>query len=71
MRRLMVAGIVLVGMGFCGAALAQCGPGEVWGDVGCRPKPSPSLLTRAVREYRENRLRKKKLRWMVRKMDQR
>jgi hypothetical protein len=62
MRRLMVAAIVLIGMGFGSAAFAQCGPGEVWGDVGCRPKATPSLVVRVVRHFKENRLRKRKWR---------
>jgi len=59
MRRAIVAGILAIG--FCSGAMAQCKPGEVWGDVGCRPKAEPSPLVRAVKHLQpDHSLRKKK-----------
>jgi hypothetical protein len=51
--------MLLIGASFVASpASAQCRPGEVWGDVGCRPKASPSVLVRAARRIRKIRIRR-------------
>jgi hypothetical protein len=61
MRRALFACVLLIVAGFAGSpAAAQCRPGEVWGDVGCRPKPSPSILVKAARRLKRIRFRRKR-----------
>jgi hypothetical protein len=63
MRRILFASVaVMLTIGGCGqsaSAAARCPPGEVWGDVGCRPKAQPSLAARAAKRIR-NRFHKAK-----------
>jgi len=42
-----------------GLAEAKCPPGEVWGDVGCRPVSQPSLFVKAIRHIKSAGLRRK------------
>ena len=56
MRRVLwasVAGCILIGASVASAqAAARCPAGEVWGDLGCRPKAQPSIVTRAAKRIR-------------------
>ena len=61
MRRVAFAGIFLIGACCCSSSAgAQCRPGEVWGDLGCRPATQQSIVVRAVKRFRANRAQKKK-----------
>ena len=55
----VLACCLLIGPGGEPAA-AKCAAGEVWGDLGCRPKSQPSLMTKAAQHIKTMRLHRKK-----------
>jgi hypothetical protein len=60
MRRVVLAVTASILIGACchGPALAApCPAGEVWGDLGCRPKAQPSIAARAAKRIK-SRFRK-------------
>jgi hypothetical protein len=52
---------LLIGVCVCSSpALAKCPPGEVWGDVGCRPAAKPSIMVQAAKRLKKINVRRKR-----------